>query len=128
MNTSASSTGQSAVIVTDGDERAALAVTRSLGRRGILVFVGAETSSSLAGISRYCRESFVYPSPWTSPDAFRACLFERAKRWGAQIVFPVTDLAMEILGESEQRSGAPIILPIPSLDRYRALSNKYQLM
>jgi len=118
----------SGVIVTDGSERSALAVTRSLGRRGIPVFVGAETSSSLAGVSRYCRESFVYPSPWTNPDEFRACLLDRARRWGARVVFPMTDVAMEILGESEQRPGASIVLPIPSLDQYRALSNKYQLM
>lgn len=128
MNEGAISTHQSGVIVTDGNERSALAVTRSLGRRGIPVFVGAETSSSLAGVSRYCRESFVYPSPWVSPDEFRACLLERAKRWEARLVFPMTDLAVEILGESVQRSGASIVLPIPSLDQYRALSNKYQLM
>lgn len=118
----------SGVIVTDGNERSTLAVTRSLGRRGIPVFVGAETSSSLAGASRYCRESFVYPSPWTNPDEFRACLLDRAQRRGARLVFPITDLAVEILGESGQQPGTSIVLPIPSLDQYRALSNKYQLM
>lgn len=128
MNERVLSTHQSGVIVTDGNERSALAVTRSLGRRGIPVFVGAETSTSLAGVSRYCRESFVSPSPWASPDEFRACLHERAKRWGARVVFPMTDLAVEILGEFEQRPGEAIVLPIPSLDQYRALSNKYQLM
>jgi protein-tyrosine-phosphatase/predicted ATP-grasp superfamily ATP-dependent carboligase len=40
----------------------------------------------------------------------------------------MTDLAVEVLGESVQRFGASIVLPIPSLDQYRALSNKYQLM
>jgi predicted ATP-grasp superfamily ATP-dependent carboligase/protein-tyrosine-phosphatase len=118
----------SGVIVTDGNERATLAVTRSLGRKGIPVFVGAETSSSLAGASRYCRGSFVYPSPWTNPDEFRACLLDRAQRWGTRLVFPMTDLAVEILGESGQQPGTSIALPIPSLDQYRALSNKYQLM
>lgn len=128
MNERAIPLDQSGVIVTDGNERSALAVTRSLGRRGIPVFVGAETSSSLSGVSRYCRESFVYPSPWTSPEEFRACLLNRAKRWGARVVFPMTDLAVEILGESESRSGTSVVLPIPSLDHYRTLSNKYQLM
>ena len=115
------------VIVTDGNERSALAVARSLGRRGVPVFVGAEASSSLAGVSRYCRESFVYPNPWTAPDEFKSCVLERANRWGAAVVLPMTDLAVEILGESMQRPGAPV-LPIPSLDQYRALSDKYRLM
>jgi len=40
---------KSCVLVTDGQERAALAVTRSLGQAGIPVVVGAETLKSLAG-------------------------------------------------------------------------------
>jgi protein-tyrosine-phosphatase/predicted ATP-grasp superfamily ATP-dependent carboligase len=127
MRERASLPGLSGVIVTDGNERSALAVARSLGRRGVPVFVGAEASSSLAGVSRYCRESFVYPDPWTAPDEFKSCILERANRWGAAVVFPMTDLAVEILGESGQRPGAPV-LPIPSLDQYRALSDKYRLM
>ena|SRR5579859_2582752 len=128
MTDSAIASYQPGVIVTDGNERSALAVTRSLGQKGIPVFVGAETSSPLAAASRYCHESFVYPSPWTSPDEFRACLLDRAQRWGARMVFPMTDLAVEILGQSEHSSGASIVLPIPSLDQYHTLSNKYQLM
>ena len=37
------------VLVTEGKERAALAVTRALGAAGIPVIVGAETERSLAG-------------------------------------------------------------------------------
>jgi hypothetical protein len=36
------------VLVTDGQERAALAITRGLGQAGIPVIVGAETGRSLA--------------------------------------------------------------------------------
>ena len=50
------------VIVTDGNERSALAVTRSLGQRGLSVYIGAETPTSLSGASRYCTQPFVYPS------------------------------------------------------------------
>ena len=116
------------VIVTDGNERSALAVTRSLGRRGVPVYVGAEGASSLAGASRHCRVAFNYPSPWTHPDEFGACLLEHARRWGARVVFPMTDLAVEILGEAVPQAETPLVLPIPSLEQYRALSNKYQLM
>ena len=116
------------VIVTDGDERSALAATRSLGRKSVPVFVGSEGPSSLAGASRHCRAAFTYPSPWTHPDEFAACVLEHAQRWGARVVFPMTDLAVEILGEALPRAGAPLALPIPSLQQYRALSNKYQLM
>lgn len=117
-----------AVLVTDGNERSALAVTRSLGQHGVAVYVGAETTSSLAGCSRYCVQSFVYPPPMTRPDDYVACLINRANEWGASVVFPMTDVAVEVIGEHHERVGTSLILPIPSLAQYRALSNKYQLM
>jgi protein-tyrosine-phosphatase/predicted ATP-grasp superfamily ATP-dependent carboligase len=116
------------VIVTDGDERSALAATRSLGRRGVPVFVGAEGGSSLAGASRHCRAAFRHPSPWSDPEGFAACVLEQAQRFGARVVFPMTDLAVEILGAAAPRAGAPLVLPMPSLEQYRALSDKYALM
>ena len=60
--------------VTDGNERSALAITRSLGRRGVSVLVGAEQPASLASSSRYCARHVTYPSPYRHPDAFRRFL------------------------------------------------------
>jgi protein-tyrosine-phosphatase/predicted ATP-grasp superfamily ATP-dependent carboligase len=116
------------VIVTDGDERSALAATRSLGRKGVPVFVGAEGTSSLAGASRHCRAAFTYPSPWNRPEEFAASVLEHAQRWGARVVFPMTDLAVEILGRAVPRAKGTLLLPTASLDQYRALSDKYRLM
>lgn len=115
------------VIVTDGNERSALAVTRSLGQRGVPVYVGAETSVSLAGTSKYCTQSFVYPSPWSHPEEYVACLLEIARQRNATVLFPMTDLAVELIGEHKERVGLAVTLPIPSLKQYRKLSDKYQL-
>lgn len=117
----------SSVIITDGNERSALAVTRSLGRRGLSVYVGTETPSSLSGVSRYCAQSFVYPSPWSQPEAYVSCLIEAVRRWNATVIFPMTDLAVELLGEQQHRLGGEVILPVASLDRYHQLSDKYRL-
>src|SRR5712691_2562506 len=116
------------VLVTDGNERAALAVVRSLGKRGIPVYVGTEMEQSLAGVSRYCRHSFTYPSPWTSPVDYVSCLLDRARQWDATVVFPLTDLAVEAIGDQQQGLGSQIALPIRSVAQYRARSNQYQLM
>ena len=64
------------VLVTDGNERAALAVTRALGREGVEVIVGAESERSLAGASRFCRQCIVYPSPYQRPEQFVASLLD----------------------------------------------------
>jgi hypothetical protein len=57
-------------IILDGNQRSALAVTRSLGMKGINVTVGADVLPSLSSSSRYCGNSFLYPSPQTHPDQF----------------------------------------------------------
>lgn len=115
------------VLITDGNERAALAVTRSLGYHGIQVFVGAEGPRSLAGSSRFCTQSFEYPSPWQEPEAYVACLIEKARMWGVAAIFPMTDIAMELFGERDHAFDQSIAMPIPQLEQYHRLSDKYHL-
>jgi len=79
------------VIVTDGDERSALAITRSLRRRDILVYVGVETPASLSETSRYCTQSFVYPSPWSDPQGYVSCPIDAIRRWDVRLGDPVDD-------------------------------------
>ena len=51
------------VFVTDGAERTSLAITRSLGRKGIEVHSGESYRFSTTTISKYCKKSFIYPDP-----------------------------------------------------------------
>jgi len=115
------------VLITDGNERSALAATRALGRRGIPVYVGADSFTSLAGRSRYCAGTFQYPSPWKSPREYTACILEFAKRLNAAVLLPMTDVAVELTGEHSQELKGIVSIPIPSLVQYRQLSNKYEL-
>ena len=83
------------VFVTDGDQRPALAITRSLGRRGISVLVGEDTPASLASCSRYCTGTVTYPSPRHARagvrTSFSSTLVERER---IDVVLPVTDVTM----------------------------------
>ena len=115
------------VLITDGNERSALAATRSLGQRGIPVYVGAESLASLAGRSRYCARTFQYPSPWQRPREYTACILEFAKQFNAAVLLPMTDVAVELIGEHTQELKGILSIPIPSLAQYRQLSNKYEL-
>jgi len=58
------------VLILDGKQRSALAATRSLGKRGIPMIVADEDARTLAGSSRYCQETIVYPSPYLNPKGF----------------------------------------------------------
>ena len=58
------------VLVLDANQRSALAVTRSLGRKAVRVFTADETSTALAGSSRYSSTYFKHPSPRVDSDRF----------------------------------------------------------
>lgn len=115
------------VLVTDGNERSTLAVTRSLGGRGIAVFVGAETAVSLAGSSRHCAGTFVYPSPWRDPRGYVDRLIAVATERHAAALLPTTDIAMELVSERLGEFPPGMAAPIPSLEQYHRLSDKYRL-
>ncbi|MGQ0665539.1 MAG: carboxylate--amine ligase [Nitrospiraceae bacterium] len=90
------------VLLTDGDQRAALAATRALGGSGIETFVGESYIPNLAAMSRHCAKAVVYPSPFLDEKGFVECVSEIAKRYAIDLIIPVTDVTSAIL--AEQRS------------------------
>lgn len=116
------------VLITDGNERAALAVTRALGREQVEVIVGAESQRSLAGSSRYCRQSFVYPSPYQEPERFVARLLEMIRNHAVDAVFPISDIAMHIIGPERVEFERYTRIPCPPSEVFQEISDKYRLM
>lgn len=110
------------LVVTDGDERAALAATRSLGRRGAVLVV-AEGRSSLAGASRWASGRRRVPSPLHAPEAFAASVRELALAIGADAVLPISDAACRALLPG-RRGLAPAVLVAPDANAYARLSDK----
>ena len=88
------------VLVTDGTERAALAVTRSLGQQGVRVVVGAETARSLAGASRYCTRTWQYPSPLSDSSRFVSSLVDAVDLLGITAIMAVTDSTTQEIGRA----------------------------
>lgn len=116
------------VLITDGNERAALAVTRGLGQQQIQVLVGAEATRSLAAMSRYCWQSFTYPSPYTDPHGFVLRLSEVVKQFQVTTVFPMTDIAVQLIGENRQDFDKDTAIPVPSMGVFEQLTDKCHLM
>ncbi|MEX5216504.1 MAG: ATP-grasp domain-containing protein [Nitrospira sp.] len=116
------------VLVTDGDERAALAVTRALGARGIEIIVGAEQKRSLAAASKYCAKSFAYPSPYRDPQAFVDCLLGAITSRKVDALFPISDIAMHVIGPRKGDFERHTHMPIPDYKIFEETSDKYRLM
>src|SRR3954464_6159447 len=85
------------VLVTDGQERAALAVTRGLGKAGVAVIVGAESDRSLASASRYCSEKWHYPSPLAQQAKFVASVKQAIEEFQITHVIAITDATVQTL-------------------------------
>jgi predicted ATP-grasp superfamily ATP-dependent carboligase len=82
------------VLVTDASERAALAVIRSLGKKGIKV-VAAESVGLNAGfLSKYSSEAFIYPSPLKDKTKFIKSMLCFVRKEDFDLLIPITDFTM----------------------------------
>jgi protein-tyrosine-phosphatase/predicted ATP-grasp superfamily ATP-dependent carboligase len=80
-------------LVLDGHSRAAVETVQSLGRRGVLVHVAAETSDSLAFCSGYPERRFRQPSQ-TSVPSFVDWLRELDAEHDYTLIVPATEVSL----------------------------------
>jgi predicted ATP-grasp superfamily ATP-dependent carboligase len=116
------------VLLTDGNERVALAAVRSLVRAGHTVYVTAPTRTSLAGASRGVRSHLLPTDPLTQPAGYAAELARLTRQHGITILLPMTDASVEAV--LEHRSALPerVVVPFPDLLTYRAASDKARVL
>ena len=113
--------------VTDGDQRPALAITRSLGRRGMAVVVGAQQPDSLASASKYCVRRVSYPSPLHQPDAFERWIVEFAERERIDVIMPVTDVTTHLVAKHAQALNRFSATAVPPFDAFEFVTDKTSL-
>ncbi|MGA9767717.1 MAG: ATP-grasp domain-containing protein [Blastocatellia bacterium] len=102
------------VLILDGNENQAVASARSLARAGHAVAVGASTSWSKAGWSRYCRSSFTYAAPQEDTSAFVRSITEEAARFPGTLILPMTErttLPLSSHRDALAAAGAKLVLP-----------------
>jgi predicted ATP-grasp superfamily ATP-dependent carboligase len=116
------------VFVTDGRQRPALAIVRSLGRRGVPVLVGAETEASLASASRYCERHVTYPSPEQDHSAFDRFVLAFARRGEADVILPVTDIAMAAITANQDALRHHCALACPPYAAFDVVTDKSTLV
>jgi len=116
------------VLITDANERAALAAARSLVRAGHTVSVCAPTRLSLAGVSRGVRSHRVAIDPLVNPAGYVAELGSLVRRGRTTVLLPMTDPSVEAVLEHRDKLPAAVIVPFPDLETYRAGSDKAHVM
>jgi len=116
------------VLVTDGDQRATVAVVRSLGRKGLHVVVGEQRDKSLAACSRFCSGRFVYPSPASDPIGFQRALLEHVKTHSYKLIIPMTDLTCTLIADIIEQLRPLLPVALPDGAAYSLASNKAELI
>jgi len=114
--------------VTDGNQRSALAVTRSLGRRGFSVLVGEEEPVSLASSSRHCARHVTYPSPYRDPGAFHRFLLDFVQRETIDVVVPVTDVTTASICLSGDALRRHTAIATPTFDAFDQVTDKSNVL
>lgn len=113
--------------MTDAEERAALAVVRSLGHAGWRVVTCGHSRHALAGRSRHSIRYCQVPDPMRNPAAFAESVVALARALGARYVIPIGEPALLALlpRRGELPPGA---IPWPSLDTVRNICDKRQVL
>jgi predicted ATP-grasp superfamily ATP-dependent carboligase len=116
------------ILITDSDNRSALAATRSLGRQGHQILVAGEKFPSLAAASKYCKQFIPYPSPGKDPEAFLNTIIAACRDCRIDVVLPMTEVSTLLL--TERRNSLPewTILPFASSASIADASNKADVL
>jgi predicted ATP-grasp superfamily ATP-dependent carboligase len=116
------------VLVTDGHQRSTLAITRSLGRRGVSVLVGEAAGSSLASSSRYCGGHVTYPSPCERPQDFYVFLINFLRKNKIDILIPITDVTTHIVTAHKDEIQMYTGLVVPDAKSFEFVTDKWRLL
>lgn len=114
------------VLITDGDHRAALAVTRSLGAAGARVVVSSTTGASITGASRFASLEIQLPDPLEHPTRYVTLLGEIVERNAVDLLLPITEASLRpVLAARNLFVSAK--LPFPAADTFAHASDKRRL-
>jgi predicted ATP-grasp superfamily ATP-dependent carboligase len=115
------------LLVLDANQRASLAITRSLGRAGYTIAVADSEARTLAGASRHAQQELVYPNPRLSPSAFLDWLEASLDTGRFHAVVPVTEITTDLVARHRDRWGSAKI-PCAAISKIDQLSNKVELI
>jgi len=115
------------VIVTDGEQRAALAVVRSLGAGGYRCIVTSSSRASIAGGSRFVARTVTVPNALEGPTEFADAIVALVAAERAAVVLPIAEQSLLAILPMRARL-SPAIVPFPDLAGFSALTNKERLL
>jgi len=115
------------ILVLDGHSAAALAITRSAGRAGHWVAVGANRGVfAAAQLSRYCNIAFDYPVSTSAAAAFVDSVLGFVRAHAVDLIIPVTDWTLGPLSAQREKASGVCRIAMPSREALEFASDKYR--
>ena len=115
------------ILISDGEQRSALATVRSLGRRGYSVFVCSTSGRSIAGASRYATAERHVSAPLANPSRFAQDVANLIAEWKIDLFLPMTEESFNaVFAHSDLFRG--VCIPAASADQFRAVSDKKRVL
>jgi len=115
------------VLVTDGENRSSLAVTRSLGKKGCYVVVTGVSRSNIASNSSFCRAAYHIPNPLVDGQEYVEEIKAIVKKEKIDVIFPMTETSIYLLNPIRESLPCNVILACPQEDKMKIVSNKVSL-
>ncbi|MBL8268389.1 ATP-grasp domain-containing protein [Steroidobacter sp.] len=116
------------ILITDGDNRSALAATRALGQLGHQVFIASEAHPSLASASKYAAGFDAYKSPYVAPDRFVSDVAEILQRRQIEVLLPMTEITTILLTRHQAALPAQVRIPFPAADVVATAADKASVL
>lgn len=111
------------VLITDGNNRNALAAVRSLGKRGTFVAVGAASRYAQSYFSRYCRKRVRYP-PITAEEGFVQSIIQAIQRYQIDVVLPIGYATNVAISKHQDKLLNFTALPVAPWESMQVASSK----
>lgn len=117
------------ILVLDADQVSALAVVRSLSRRGYIVEIASASEAPIASFSRAARRCWRYPDPLLDELAFLAWLQEHLALQTYDLLMPVTERTLVPLSRNcQQFAEVPLAMAeVDSLNRVLDKAETFRL-
>lgn len=116
------------ILITDGENRSSLAVTRSLGRSGHTVVVTGVQKRNLSSASRFCNACYRSSDPVAHPEQFFDDIERTIKKENIEIIIPMTEPAMYILAEHKRSLSQNVLLAAPEWDTLQLVLDKAETL
>lgn len=115
------------VFVCDGDGKAALAITRTLGQKGIYVVVGSHMPIGRALVSKYCKERIHYPDPHHEQE-FGDFMHHYLYMNNIDVLIPVSYITCKFFSKNRDNVRFPTKIPVADWTNMCAAANKRMAM